>query len=74
MDLLYGNSRYYKLNIYNYEEEQMNKQKRGPIVIDMNIHPSLAIKIEDKKSTRQGFELAYDSFKVISSPEPKAQR
>ena len=26
-----------------------NKQKRGPIVIDMNIHPSLAIKIEDKK-------------------------
>ena len=29
----------------------MNKQNRGPIVIDMNIHPSLAIKIEDKKST-----------------------
>ena len=65
MNLLYGNLRYYKLNIYYYEEEKMNKQKRGPIVIDMNIHPSLAIKIEDKKSTRPGFELAYDSFKVI---------
>ena len=43
----------------------MNKQKRGPIVIDMNIHPSLAIKIEGKKSTRPGFELAYNSFKGI---------
>ena len=43
----------------------MNKQKRGPIVNDMNIHLSLAIKIEDKKSTRPVFELAYDSFKVI---------
>ena len=43
----------------------MNKQKRGPIVIDTNIHPSLAIKIEDKKYTHPGFELAYDSFKVI---------
>ena len=43
----------------------MNKQKRGPIVIDMNIHPSIAIKIEDKKSIRPGFELAYDSFKVM---------
>ena len=33
----------------------MKKKKRinrkgGPIVIDMNIHPSLAIKIEDKKN------------------------
>ena len=37
----------------------MNKQKRGPIVIDMNIHPSLTIKIKDKKSIRPGFELAY---------------
>ena len=47
-------------------KKKMNKQKRGPVVyIDMNIHPSLAIKIEDKKSTRPGFELAYDSFKVI---------
>ena len=26
----------------------MNKQKRGPIVIDINIHPSLAFKIEEK--------------------------
>ena len=37
--------------------KKMNKQKRGPIVIEMNIHPSLAIKIEEKKSTRPGFEL-----------------
>ena len=45
---------------------KINKQKMGTIVIDMNIHPSLPIKIEDKKkSTRPGFELAYDSFKVI---------
>ena len=65
MNLLYGNLRTYKLNIFNYEEK-MNKQKRGPIVIDMNIHPSSAIKIEDKKSTRPGFELAYDSFKLLS--------
>ena len=65
MNLLYGDLRDYKLNIYNYEEKKKNKQKRGPIVIDMNIHPSLPIKIEDKKSTRPGFELAYDSFKVI---------
>ena len=65
MNLLYGNLRDYKLNIYNYEEKKKNKQKRGPIVIDMNIQPSLAIKIEDKKSSRPGFELAYDSFKVI---------
>ena len=43
----------------------MNKQKREPIVIDMNIHPSLAIKIEDKKYTRPGFELSYESFKII---------
>ena len=64
MKLLYGNLRDYKLNTYNYEEK-MNKQKREPIVIDMNIHPSLAIKTEDKKSTRPGFELAYDSIKVI---------
>ena len=64
VNLLYGNLRDYKLNIYNYEEK-MNNQKRGPVVIDMNIHPSSAIKIEDKKSTRPGFELAYDSFKVI---------
>ena len=27
-----------------------NKEKRGPIVIDMNIHQTLAIKIEDKKN------------------------
>ena len=48
MNLMYGNLRDYKLNIYNYEKHKMNKQKRGPIVIDMNIHPSrhLAIKIE----------------------------
>ena len=66
MNLLYGNLRDYELNIYNYEEK-MNKQKRGPIVIDMNIHPSLAIKIEDKKKiTRPGFELAYDFFKFIT--------
>ena len=45
--------------------KKMNKQERGPIVIEMNIHPSFAIKIEDKKSTRPGFELAFDSFKVI---------
>ena len=44
MNLLYGNLRDYKLNMYNYEEEKMNKQKWGAIVIDMNIHPSLAIK------------------------------
>ena len=31
-------------------KKNMNKQRRGPIVIDMNIHPSLAIKIEDKKN------------------------
>ena len=31
-------------------KKKMNKQKRGPIVIDMNIHPSLAIKIEYKKN------------------------
>ena len=29
-------------------KKKMNKQKRGPLVIDMNLHPSLAIKIEDK--------------------------
>ena len=46
-------------------KKKMNKQKRGPIVIDMNIHPSLAIKIRDKNSSRPGFELAFDSFKVI---------
>ena len=40
-------------------KKKMNKHKRGPLVIDMNLHPSLAIKIEDKKSTRPGFELAY---------------
>ena len=64
MNLLFGNLRDYKLNVYNYEET-MNKQKRGPILIDMNIHPSLAMKIEYKKFTRLGFELAYDSFKCI---------
>ena len=63
MNLLYGNLRDYKLNTI-MKRKKKNKQKRGPIVIDMNIHPSLAIKIEDKKSTRPGFELAYDSFKV----------
>ena len=47
--MLCGNLRDYKLNIYNYEETKLNTQKKGPIVIDMNIHPSLAIKIEDKK-------------------------
>ena len=31
-------------------KKKINKQKRGPIVIDMNIHPSLATKIEDKKN------------------------
>ena len=31
-------------------KKKMNKQKRGSIVIDMNIHPSLAIKIEGKKN------------------------
>ena len=63
---VYGNLRNYKSNtsIYNYNAK-MNKRKRGPIVIDMNIHPSLAIKIDDKKSTRPGFELANDSFKAI---------
>ena len=29
---------------------KINKQKMGTIVIDMNIHPSLPIKIEDKKN------------------------
>ena len=72
--MLYGHLRDYKLNIYYYEEGKRNKQKRRPLVIDMNIHPSLAIKKEDKKSTRPGFELAYDSFNGFSSPEPKAQR
>ena len=28
----------------------MNKQKRGPIVIDIYIHTSLAIKMEDEKN------------------------
>ena len=31
-------------------KKKMNKQKRGPIVIDVNIHPRLAIKIENKKN------------------------
>ena len=52
MNLLYGNLRDYELNIYNYEERKKNKQKRGPIVIDMNKHPSLAIKIEVKNPFR----------------------
>ena len=52
-----------KQTSYRYSTDA--KQKMGSIVIDMNIHPSLAIKIEDKKSTRPGFELAYDSFEVI---------
>ena len=49
MNLLYGNLRDCKLNIYNYEEK-MNKHKSGPIVIVMNMHPSLAIETEDKKN------------------------
>ena len=47
------------------KKKKIDKHQRGPIVIDRNIQPSLASKIEDKKSTRSGFELAYDSFKVI---------
>ena len=39
MNLLYGNLRDYKLDIYT-DGEKMNKQKRGPIAIDMNIHLS----------------------------------
>ena len=35
--------------IYTIMKKKMNKQKRGPIVINMILHPSLAIKIEDKK-------------------------
>ena len=50
MNLLYVNLRDYELYIYTIMKKKMNKQKKGPIVINMNIHPSLAIKIEDKKN------------------------
>ena len=62
MNLLYGNLRDYKLNMYNYEEEKMNKQKRGAIVIDMNIHPSLAIK---KKIVEELNKRVYASVLIL---------